>query len=163
MAGQASGDGLLRWLVGGLVGGAIVLGLLIGAYAFGYHRGHASARTAPKPTPTLTTTTGATATTATTQGAQLFTSEACSGCHSLDGSAGVGPTLKGLAGSRVALADGTTVTADDAYLARSMTDPDAQIVKSFRAGVMSGAVASLGLKAKPQDVAVLVAFIKAQR
>lgn len=29
--------------------------------------------------------------------------------------------------------------------------------------MMSGAVASLGLKAKPQDVAALVAFIKAQR
>ncbi|HVN60805.1 MAG TPA: c-type cytochrome [Gaiellaceae bacterium] len=159
MAPQAGGDGLLRWLVGGLVGGAIVLGLLIGAYAVGYHRGHASAR----PAPAVTTATGTTVTTAAPSGARLFSSEACSGCHSLDGSAGVGPTLKGLAGSRVVLADGTAVTADDAYLTRSITDPDAQIVKGFRAGVMSGAVASLGLNAKPQDVTALIAFLEAQR
>jgi len=32
-------DGLWRWLLGGLAGGAAVLGLLIGAYAIGFHRG----------------------------------------------------------------------------------------------------------------------------
>jgi hypothetical protein len=39
-------DGLWRWLLGGLAGGAIILGLLIAAYAIGYHRGQHHPRTA---------------------------------------------------------------------------------------------------------------------
>ena len=158
MAQAGSGDGLLRWLVGGLVGGAIVLGLIVGAYSLGSHHEQA----APAPPPTQASTPAATTPAATASGAQLFTADACSGCHSLDGSAGVGPTVKGLAGSRVELTDGSTVTADDAYLERAITDPDAEIVKGFKAGMMSAAVASLDLKGQPQDVAALVAFIKAQ-
>ncbi len=37
----------------------------------------------------------------------------------------------------VKLADGTTVTADDAYLVRSILDADAEMVSGYRAGVMS--------------------------
>ena len=36
---QGQGDGLLRWLIGGLVFGAIVLGLMVAAYEIGYHHG----------------------------------------------------------------------------------------------------------------------------
>ena len=96
-------------------------------------------------------------------GKELFAADACSGCHSLDGSAGAGPTMAGLAGGKVVLDDGSTVTADDAYLAKAITDPDAQIAKGYTKGVMSGAISSFGLNGKPQDVAALVAFIKAQR
>jgi cytochrome c oxidase subunit 2 len=51
----------------------------------------------------------------------------CIACHSPDGVAGVGPTWKGLSGSTVALADGSTVTVDRAFLVRSIVDPNAQI------------------------------------
>jgi mono/diheme cytochrome c family protein len=165
MAGTGQGDGLLRWLVGGLVFGAIILGLMVAAYEIGYHHGKGdaapSATTAPKPettTPQVPAGGGAAP-----RGKELFTADACSGCHSLDGSAGAGPTLAGLAGSKVTLDDGSTVTADDAYLARSITDPDAQIVKGYAKGVMSGAITSFGLSDKPKDVAALVALMKAQR
>ena len=60
----------------------------------------------------------------------------CLSCHSVDGSAMVGPTWKGLYGEEVELDDGTTVIADDAYLAESITDPGAKIVKGFPAGAM---------------------------
>ena len=169
-----SGDGLLRWLVGGLVAGAILLGLLVGAYAIGYHRGQDKAEAAaakPKParpappetTTTTTTTTPAAGGGSAARGKALFVSDGCSGCHSVDGSAGAGPTVKGLAGSQVQLSDGSTVTADDAYLERAIADPDAQIVKGYLKGIMSGATASFDLAAKPQDVAALVAYIKTQR
>lgn len=167
-----SGDGLLRWLVGGLVAGAILLGLLVGAYAIGYHRGQDKAEAAaakPKPArpappeTTTTPTTPAAGGSSAARGKALFVSDGCSGCHSVDGGAGAGPTIKGLAGSQVQLSDGSTVTADDAYLERSITDPDAQIVKGFQKGIMSGATASFDLAAKPQDVAALVAYIKTQR
>ena len=163
MAESASSDGLVRWLVGGLVVGAIVLGLLVGAYEIGRHRGGSEkAATAPSTTVPGTTTT-ATGSTATVRGKQLFTADGCMSCHSLDGAPGVGPTVKGLGGNRVQLSDGSTVTADDAYLAKAITDPDAEIVKGYQKGVMAGAISSFGLANKPQDVAALVAFIKAQR
>ncbi len=157
-------DGLWRWLVGGLVAGGIVLGLLVGAYEVGYDRGRASveregraAETTPAPAPREERADLA------ATGERLFTRYACAGCHSLDGSPGPGPTVKGLAGSRVELDDGTTVTADDAYLAESLTDPDAKVVKGFQKGVMTAAVAGFDLGSKPADVEALVAFMKAQR
>lgn len=179
---QGSSDGLWRWLVGGLVGGAVLLGLLVAAYAIGYHRGEhhgrpttaAPATTAPPAPAAPATTAAATTAPATTaapppssaqavaRGRKLYESDACAGCHTLDGSASSGPTFKGLAGSRVALADGSTVTADDAYLERSITDPDAQIVKGYQSGIMSAAVSGFDFGAKAADVSALVAFIDAQ-
>ena len=171
---QNEPDPIWRWLLGGLVGGGIILGLLIAAYAVGYHRGQdqPGTRAAPVATTTATTTTapkpaGVGPVTATpaliAQGKTLFASAGCSGCHSLNGTAGAGPTLKGLAGGESALTTGQTVTADDAYLARSITDPNAQIVKGYGAGIMAPAVAGFDLAAKPADVRALIAFIKSQK
>lgn len=178
---HAGSDGLWRWLAGGLVAGGIVLGLLIAAYAVGYHRGqdHPHA-TAAAGAPPATTTTGTTTTTTTTapstsggpvpvtaalvaHGKSLFTSDGCSGCHSLTGAAGAGPTFKGLAGSTVALTTGQTVSADDAYLEQSIADPDAQVVKGFQKGLMAAAISSYGLAGKPAEIQALVAFIKSQK
>jgi len=171
MAQGQSGDGLGRWLLGGLVVGVIVLGLMVAAYAIGYDRGKSHERKTAAPAPT--TTQSASATTATTpstspaqllaRGKALYTSDGCSACHSLTGSAGAGPTFNGLAGSTVTLTNGSTVTADDAYLSRSITAPDAQIVKGYQSGIMSAAVAGYGLDKKPADVQALVAYVKAQR
>lgn len=179
MAQRQGGDGLLRWLAGGLAVGAVVLGLVVAAYAIGYHRGKGHAGpSGAKPTttqaaPTTPTTTQAAPATTTAptespaqlvaRGKVLFGSDGCSGCHSLSGAAGAGPTVKGLAGGTTTLTDGTTVTADDAYLSRSITEPDAQIVKGYQPGIMSAAVAGFGLAGKPADVQALVAFLKAQR
>jgi cytochrome c oxidase subunit 2 len=77
----------------------------------------------------------------------------CAGCHSTDGSVRVGPTWKGLAGKRVVLEDGSTVTADDAYLRRSITDPSAQRVKGANVEMPKLAVS-------PEQVDAIVAYIK---
>lgn len=60
----------------------------------------------------------------------------CLSCHSVDGSAMVGPTWKGLYGHEVELEDGTTVIADVEYLTESIKDPNAKVVKGFPAGAM---------------------------
>jgi mono/diheme cytochrome c family protein len=73
-------------------------------------------------------------------GAKLYESLGCSGCHSLTGAKGTGPTFKGLYGSQVQLSTGQTVTANDAYLLESILDPDKQIVKGYPKGVMSAAI-----------------------
>ncbi|HZT52898.1 MAG TPA: cytochrome c [Gaiellaceae bacterium] len=182
--GAPGADGLWRWLVGGLVAGGVVLGLLVAAYAIGYHRGQQHARVAaqspaatrPASTATTAPATTAPATTApetsttvplgpalVARGKNLYQSDGCSACHSLNGAPGAGPTFKGLAGSRVSLSSGQTVTADAAYLARSIADPDAQIVDGYRPGIMPAAIAQYDLADKPADIRALVAFIESQR
>ena len=184
MAQAKTGDALWKWILGGVAAGAAVLGLLIGAYEIGYNRGQDNptaaagttpappaetqpqATTAPETTPPATETqpagTAASGADLVARGEELWSSTGCAGCHSLDGSAGVGPTMKGLPGSTVTLDDGSTVTADDAYLERAIVDPDAQVPEGFKAGIMSGAVASQKFDTRPDDVAALVAFVKAQ-
>lgn len=85
----------------------------------------------------------------------------CATCHSIDGSSGTGPTWKGLAGSRVKLADGKTVTADDAYLQTSIEHPDRQIVAGYQSGLMSGLIRPGTIS--PADARALVAYIKTLR
>lgn len=176
---QHGSDGLWRWLAGGLLGGAAILGLLVAAYSVGYHHGKDATRsaatttTAAQPKTVATTTTSSTTANAlgpvtptpalVARGKQLYTSDGCAACHSLTGAAGAGPTLKGVAGGTTQLANGETVAADDAYLERSITDPGAQVVKGYQPGIMSAAVAGAHLSAKPDDVRALVAYIKSQK
>ena len=70
------------------------------------------------------------------KGAGLVQVKPCLVCHTTNGAPAAGPTFAGLSGSRVTLTDGTTVTADDAYLERSILDPDAQTVAGFPKGLM---------------------------
>ncbi len=171
-------DGLVRWLVGGLAAGGIILGLLIAAYAIGYNRGQDHARTAtPAAAPPASTTQTSTTPAAPTptlgpltvtaalvaRGRSLYTSDGCSACHSLNGTPGVGPSFKGVAGSHVTLTNGQTITATDAYLEQSISSPDAQIVKGYHAGVMPAAIASYNLPNTPNDIRALVAFITTQK
>ncbi|MBM4278604.1 MAG: cytochrome c oxidase subunit II [Deltaproteobacteria bacterium] len=68
------------------------------------------------------------------RGPQLLQEKGCLVCHSLDGTSRIGPTLKGLFGKTViVLKDGKeqNVQADDAYLKRSLIEPNAEVVKGF--------------------------------
>ncbi|HTZ87999.1 MAG TPA: cytochrome c [Solirubrobacteraceae bacterium] len=97
------------------------------------------------------------------RGRALYQSDGCAGCHSLDGSRGVGPTWKGLAGSQVELADGRSVKADNAFLREHILEPDERNVRGYPAGVMAQAIEALDLAHKPRDVSALVAFIESLR
>jgi mono/diheme cytochrome c family protein len=92
------------------------------------------------------------------RGLRLFQTRGCIGCHFGDSSVSTGPSLLGIAGSKVALADGTTVTADDGYLAESIAAPDGQIVAGYQPKVMSSIVGQEHLTAS--QIAALVAYIK---
>jgi cytochrome c oxidase subunit II len=65
------------------------------------------------------------------KGGKLFDDLACANCHKPDGS-GRCPTLVGLYGRRVQLADGRVITADEAYLRESILQPNAKIVAGFQ-------------------------------
>lgn len=63
---------------------------------------------------------------------------ACNSCHSIDGSVDgyAGPTWQGLYGATRTFADGSTATADDAYIRNSILNPNAQIVQGYPINVM---------------------------
>jgi cytochrome c oxidase subunit 2 len=65
------------------------------------------------------------------QGRQLVQSQGCVGCHSADGSSGVGPTWKKIYGRSEVLADGSTVVIDEDYLMESIVSPNASIVAGY--------------------------------
>lgn len=70
----------------------------------------------------------------TVDGARLFQDKGCGGCHPLDGSKGVGPSLKGIFGTKVRVVKGdktVTITVDEAYLKESLLAPKAAIVEGY--------------------------------
>lgn len=83
------------------------------------------------------------------EGETVFRERGCSGCHS--GTSKVhAPDLNGLYGRKVQLADGRTVTADEAYLRDSMLKPRQDVAAGFEpimpsyAGILSdGEIISL--------------------
>ena len=88
------------------------------------------------------------------QGKVLATSNGCVGCHSADGTKLRGPTWFDLFGSEVPLADGTTTTADEAYLAESIKDPNAKVVEGFPANVMPA------FSLTDEEISNIIAYIK---
>lgn len=64
-------------------------------------------------------------------GEELYVSRACNTCHSIDGSAGVAPTFKGVFGKTEQFTDGTEMIVDENYLRKSILNPQAQIVVGY--------------------------------
>jgi cytochrome c oxidase subunit 2 len=73
----------------------------------------------------------------------------------LDGTAGVGPTWQGLFGSQIRLADGSTVTADEAYLIESIRNPGATIVEGYQ-NIMPAAIGGSLTDQQIQDLIELI-------
>lgn len=64
-------------------------------------------------------------------GEKLYAIKGCAGCHSIDGSAKVGPSFQGLYGKQESLSDGSTVQVDDDYIRESINVPAAKIVAGY--------------------------------
>jgi cytochrome c oxidase subunit 2 len=66
---------------------------------------------------------------------KLLQNKGCIACHSMDGTAKVGPTFKGLYGRKVIVITAgkeREIIADDEYIKRSIKDPKADVVKGFQ-------------------------------
>jgi len=87
------------------------------------------------------------------QGRQLAQNYGCLACHSLDGSASLGPTWQGLYGRRVQLSDGSSLEADEAYLRESITAPQAKLVQGYPPVMVAYSLAE-------EEMAALIALIK---
>jgi cytochrome c oxidase subunit 2 len=62
---------------------------------------------------------------------KLLEAKDCLTCHSIDGSEGIGPTLKGIYGRKTKLTNGSTITVDEAYLREAILDPSKTVVVGF--------------------------------
>ena len=87
------------------------------------------------------------------RGKDLSVRLGCAACHTTTGAASLGPTWKGLAGSSVRLADGTTVVADRDYLVSSILDPGAQRVAGFNLPMPP-------IQISAEDAAAIAAYIE---
>ena len=70
------------------------------------------------------------------RGQALVAANGCAACHSINGTPGIGPTWGGLFGSTVPLSDGTSVIADEAFIAESIKAPQAKIVAGYETQIM---------------------------
>jgi cytochrome c oxidase subunit 2 len=87
------------------------------------------------------------------QGRLLAQARGCVACHSVDGSAGAGPSWKGLYRRREPLEGGGSALADEAYLRESISAPKARIVRGFAPIMPEQAFGEA-------DLAALVAYIE---
>ena len=92
--------------------------------------------------------------TAVQNGERLFTDLACVTCHKTD-SSGRGPSLLGVFGSTVPLADGRNVVADENYLRESIMNSQAKVLKGYQ-GIMP---AFQGMVSE-ENLMQLIAYIK---
>jgi len=96
------------------------------------------------------------------EGLTILKNNACTGCHSLDGSKLVSTSFKGLYGKTETVeTDGVErkVTADDAYIHTSIYDPGKDIVKGYPKGLMQ----SYKGKISEEDFQKIIEYLKTIR
>ncbi|HEX5060230.1 MAG TPA: cytochrome c oxidase subunit II [Kofleriaceae bacterium] len=64
-------------------------------------------------------------------GKLVYEKKGCNACHTVDGSARVGPTWKGSFGTTVPLSDGTSAKVDENYIRESMMAPQAKLHQGY--------------------------------
>jgi uncharacterized membrane protein len=87
------------------------------------------------------------------EGAKLFVGQGCAACHQ-QGSSQLAPDLAGIYNSEQVLADGSKVTADEAYLLESIRQPQAKVVRGYAAAMPSYA------HLPEDDLAKLLEYLK---
>jgi len=90
------------------------------------------------------------------RGEKWYTAYGCNACHTLDGTIKVGPSWKGIYGEEGRMADGSSLTVDDAYLIESIRNPAAKIVEGFP-NAMPANIAESMTDRQVQDI---IEFIK---
>ena len=90
------------------------------------------------------------------RGEKWYQQFGCLACHSVDGAKRAGPTWLGLYGRQETLTDGSTISVDEAYLTKSILEPQFQIVKGFENVVMP----PTGQNMSEQQVKDVIEYIK---
>ncbi|MFN2491491.1 MAG: cytochrome c oxidase subunit II [Pyrinomonadaceae bacterium] len=88
-------------------------------------------------------------------GQQLFQSLGCVSCHGATGEGGRGPSLAGLFGRRVLLANNQSVIADEGYIRESIENPQAKLVAGF-----GPIMPTFQGQVSPEQLIQIIAYIK---
>lgn len=88
-------------------------------------------------------------------GEKIYKGKGCNACHSIDGSAVIGPTFKGLYGRNTVFEDGSSVTVDENYIRESILEPQAKVVQGYPPSMPS----FKGILSD-RDVTAVIAYIK---
>jgi cytochrome c oxidase subunit 2 len=95
----------------------------------------------------------------TANGKRIMKNIGCFACHTVDGNKLVGPSFKGIYGSKVLVETGGTeheITVNDAYIKKSIYEPNADVVKGFNKGLMQPYVGQLS----EGDIAQITEYLK---
>lgn len=94
------------------------------------------------------------------EGRRVYQMFGCMACHSTDGSmlGKVGPSWKGLFGSKREFTDKTSAIADEAYLRQSITDPSAKVIRGFEK--LESGMPIYGGVLSDSQIDSVIAFIK---
>lgn len=91
------------------------------------------------------------------RGEEYYLQYGCQACHSLDGSAIVGPSFLDAYGRTVQFEDGSTALADEEYFYQSIVNPNFQIVSGYPANAMPQ---NFGETLTEQQIVDIIEFIK---
>ncbi len=92
-------------------------------------------------------------------GLAIMQKNGCLACHSLDGTKILGPSFKGLYGTKInVMTNGVArkVVVDDEYIKTSILEPNKDIAAGFNAGIMK----AYGTKIKPNDIQKISNYLK---
>ncbi|MCB0318784.1 MAG: cytochrome c oxidase subunit II [Bdellovibrionales bacterium] len=89
------------------------------------------------------------------RGELIYKEKICVTCHSLDGTKIVGPSFKGVYGRSGTLESGESYTADDAYIKKSILEPQSQVVKGF-----APAMPPYAGQLNDDDISDIIEFLK---
>lgn len=89
------------------------------------------------------------------EGEQLFTDLGCSSCHRRNADLGRGPSLVGVFGTEVLLANGQTVIADESYIRESILEPGAKIVATYQ-----NIMPSFEGQVSEEEILALISYVK---
>jgi cytochrome c oxidase subunit II len=88
-------------------------------------------------------------------GKLVYENRGCATCHALDGTAGQGPSWKGMFGQVHEMTDGQKMTVDENYIRTSILEPQKMIVKGY--GPIMPTYQGL---LRPREIDGAIAFIK---
>jgi cytochrome c oxidase subunit 2 len=93
-------------------------------------------------------------------GEMLYNTRGCAQCHSIDGTAKIGPTWKDMFGSQVSIAGKGNVLADEDYIRESILYPNAKVVQGFQNPSGGSQMSSFLGQLNDNDIMAIISYMK---